>query len=344
MIFFNKPKINKNMGCNRMDDNEKGKVQDVAGRVANAAKKAIMKTKDTVTDFLDQNNDGQIDIQDIITLAIKTPGVHVTRSSFLQKELFKNHPQEVIDDAIARTPALAGIASEEIHKIADQVIRFERYCVSGISVALGAPGGWAMAATIPADIIQYYGYTLRATQKLMYLYGFPEIDSDEEGLQLDSETINEIILCLGVMNGVAGANNAIKGMAKALAAGVEKKLLNMALTKGAFYPFVKSVMKWFGVKLTESVFAGFFKKAIPVVGGVVGGGITFLTFKPCCYRLKNALQNTTLSNPEYVSTEEEDEVFDSIISGKVFDAEFEEVEQEAEDFSVEDIDDIPEVE
>jgi hypothetical protein len=327
-----------------MDDNEKGKVQDVAGKVANAAKKAIIKTKDAVTDFLDQNDDGQIDIQDIITLAIKTPGVHVTRSAFLQKELFKNHPQEVIDDAIARTPALAGIASEEIHKIADQVIRFERYCVSGISVALGAPGGWAMAATIPADIIQYYGYTLRATQKLMYLYGFPEIDSDEEGLQLDSETINEIILCLGVMNGVAGANNAIKGMAKALATGVEKKLLNMALTKGAFYPFVKSVMKWFGVKLTESVFAGFFKKAIPVVGGVVGGGITFLTFKPCCYRLKNALQNTTLSNPEYVSTEEEDEVYDSIISGKVFDAEFEEVEQEAEDFSVEDIDDIPEVE
>ena len=243
-----------------MDDNEKGKVQDVAGKVANAAKKAIIKTKDAVTDFLDQNDDGQIDIQDIITLAIKTPGVHVTRSAFLQKELFKNHPQEVIDDAIALTPALAGIASEEIHKIADQVIRFERYCVSGISVALEAPGGWAMAATIPADIIQYYGYTLRATQKLMYLYGFPEIDSDEEGLQLDSETINEIILCLGVINGVAGANNAIKGMAKALAAGVEKKLLDMALTKGAFYPFVKSVMKWFGVKLTESVFAGFFKK------------------------------------------------------------------------------------
>lgn len=48
-----------------------------------------------------------------------------------------------------------------------------------------------MAATIPADIIQYYGYTLRATQKLIYLYGFPEIDSDEEELQLDSHTINQ---------------------------------------------------------------------------------------------------------------------------------------------------------
>ena len=324
-----------------MDDNGKGKVADAAGKVAKAAKKAIIKTKDSVANLLDQNGDGQVDIQDIITLAVKTPGVHVTRSSFLQKELFKNHPQEVIDDAIAHTPALAGIASEEIDKIADQVIRFERTCVSGISAALGVPGGWAMAATIPADIIQYYGYTLRATLKLMYLYGFPEIATDEEGLRLDSETINEIILCLGAMNGVAGANNAIKGMAKALAVGVEKKLLNMALTKGAFYPFVKSVMKWFGVKLTKSVFAGFFKKAIPVVGGVVGGGITFLTFKPCCCRLKNALQNTMLSNPKHVPTEEEDEVFESIISGKIIDADYEDVEPEAEDFSIEDIDDSP---
>ena len=32
-----------------------------------------------------------------------------------------------------------------------------------------------MVATIPADIIQYYSYTLRTTQKLLYLYVFPEI-------------------------------------------------------------------------------------------------------------------------------------------------------------------------
>ena len=53
------------------------------------------------------------------------------------------------------------------------MINFERNCVSGISAALGMPGGVAMSATIPADIVQYYGYTLRAAQKLMYLYGFP---------------------------------------------------------------------------------------------------------------------------------------------------------------------------
>ncbi|MCI8658334.1 MAG: hypothetical protein HFF72_13040 [Oscillospiraceae bacterium] len=285
---------------------------------------AMLSTPNAVVNVLDQNGDDELGIDDIIILAVKTPGVHISRAAFLQKELFKNHPQDVIDKAIATTPAQAGISPKEIAKIADNVIALERNCVSGISVALGAPGGWAMAATIPADILQYYGYTLRATQKLLYLYGFPEIDVGEDGLQLDSETINAIIMCLGVMNGVAGANNAIKGMAKALAIGVEKKLLNMALTKGAFYPLVKSILKWFGIKLTKSVFAGFFKKAIPIVGGVIGGGLTFLAFKPCCYRLKDALQDTMLSNPHHVSTPEEDHIVESICSGEIIDVDIEE--------------------
>lgn len=299
-------------------DNKKAKAKPVD-------KNAIIEAKDAVIKALDQNGNGTIDIEDIIVLAIKTPGVYITRANFLKKELFKNYPQEVIDKAIETTPAQAGIPSNEIDKIADEIIKFERNCVSGISAALGAPGGWAMAATIPADIVQYYGYTLRATQKLLYLYGFPEIDSDEEGLQLDSQTVNQIILCLGVMNGVAGANNAIKGMAKALAVGVEKKLLNTALTKGTFYPLVKAIAKWFGVKMTKTIFAGFFKKAIPIVGGVVGGGITFFSFKPCCFRLKNVLQDTVLSNPNHKSSAKEDEFVTSIIKGTVIDVDYDEI-------------------
>lgn len=292
----------------------------------------IIKAKDSIIKALDQNGNGEIDIEDIITLAFKTPGVHVTRANFLQKELYKNHPQAVIDKAIATTPAQAGISSDEIDNIADEVINYERNCVSGISAALGAPGGWAMAATIPADIVQYYGYTLRATQKLLYLYGFPEVDSDEEGIRLDSQTINQLILCLGVMNGVAGANNAIKGMAKALAVGVEKKLLNAALTKGTFYPLVKEIAKWFGIKMTKSIFAGFFKKAIPVVGGIVGGGITFFSFKPCCYRLKAALQDTMLSNPNHKSTSEENSFINSIKDEAFIDVDYKAPNSTEEDY------------
>ena len=74
----------------------------------------------------------------------------------------------------------------------------------------------------------------------------------------DSETMNLLILCMGVMYGVVGANNALKAVAKALGTGVEKQLLRRALTKaGTIYPIVKNVSKWFGVRMTKQIFAGF---------------------------------------------------------------------------------------
>ena len=292
----------------------------------------VDKTKDAVLHAIDQNGDGEIGIDDVIIMGLKVPGIKINREEFLRKELFKRFPKEVIDDAVAYNPLHAKIPQEDIEKIADEVIQYERVCVSGISAALGTPGGVAMVATIPADIAQYYGYMLRATQKLLYLYGFPQIDVEEDGQPIDTETMNTLIVCMGVMYGVAGANNALKAMAKALGTGVEKQLMKKALTKGAIYPIVKSVSKWFGVKMTKEVFAGFFKKAIPVVGGVIGGGLTYATFKPCCEKLRKVLKDTMLSNPNYRADEKTDDIAEDIEDG-VIDVspddiiEFEEIEE-----------------
>ena len=294
-------------------------VGSTAGSVAEKTKEVSVKSQQAILGAIDQNGNGEVDIEDVIIMGLKVPGIRIDRAQFLQNEFKTKLPQDVIDDAIAFNPLHANIPSELIETIADEVIKYERNCVSGISAALGMPGGVAMAATIPADIAQYYGYMLRATQKLMYLYGFPAIDLDEKDQTFDSETMNTLIICLGVMYGVAGANNALKAMAKALATGVEKQLLRQALTKGTIYPIVKSVAKWFGVKMTEQVFAGFFKKAIPVVGGVVGGGLTFVSFKPCCDKLRATLKNTMLSNPDYCPSKEDD---DLILNDAVIDVAF----------------------
>ncbi len=281
------------------------KVGNITKDIANKSKDLALNSADSVINAIDQNGNGEIDIEDIIIVGLRVPGIKINRAEFLKSELFKNYPQNVIDAAIANTPAQAKIPLIEIDKIADEVIKFERNCVSGMSAALGTPGGLAMVATIPAEIAQYYGYMLRVTQKLLYLYGFPEINTEEKGQKFDSETMNILILCLGAMYGAAGANNAIKVMAKALASGVEKKLISAALTKGTIYPIVKNVMKWFSVNLTKKIFAEAFKKAIPVVGGVIGGGITFVTFKACCDKLKASLQDTLLSNPNHNISDEE---------------------------------------
>lgn len=291
------------VGADNINNKEMKIINDNTKNSKNFAMKtteSIIKSKNEVLKTIDQNGDGQIDIEDIIIIGLNVPGIRINRERFLKKELYKYYPQDTIEDAILFNPVHANIKIEDINKIADEVIKFERNCVSGISAALGVPGGFGMVATIPADITQYYGYMLRTMQKLLYLYGFPEIDLKEKGDIIDTETMNMLIICMGVMYGVAGANNAIKVIAKALSNGVEKQLINKALTKGTIYPIVKSVSKWFGIKMTKDVFAGFFKKTIPVIGGAIGGGLTFLTFKPCCDKLKLSLQDTLLSNPNYI--------------------------------------------
>ena len=273
-----------------------------SGEVAVAAKdksvEIAIKGKDELVKIMDKNGNGEIDIEDIIILGINTPGVRINRKDFLKKELSTKYPEVTVDKAINETPALAGIKSEDLDKICDEVIKKERNIVSGISFALGVPGGAAMLATIPADVAQYYGCMLRVVQEELYLYGFPQLEIGNEGATLDSETLNLITLCLGTMYGVAGAKNALQSVAKALSKGVEKKLISMSLTKGTIYPIVKKTASWFGVRMTKQIFAGAVGKAIPIVGGVIGGGLTYASFKPCCDRLKDSLKETRLANPD----------------------------------------------
>lgn len=269
-------------------------------------KHLLSKTKDAFIAVLDENGNGEIDIADVIIKGMKMPGIRINRDEFLRKQLFKLYPREIIDIAVNESPLKAHIPQKQIDKIADEVIKFERSCVSGISTVLGMPGGVTAVATASVDIAQYYGYLLRATQKLMYLYGFPQIATDEGDDGFDDEMINTMVLCLGVMYGVAGANAALRFLAKNLAKGVERQLIKKALTKGFLYPIVKKVAKYFAVNMTKQMYAAFFRSAIPVAGGIVGGGITFFSFKPCCNNLKAALQNTMLSNPNYTPVLEDD--------------------------------------
>lgn len=260
---------------------------------------AVEKAKLAAINAIDENGNGKIDLEDVIIKGLKTPGIKINRAEFLAKTLKKRFPQETIDAAIAESPMRANIAQAEIDKMANEAINFERTCVSGISAALSAPGGVAMVATVPADLMQYYAYLLRMAQKLLYLYGFPQIDTEETGEKFDDGSMNTLILCFGVMYGVAGANKALLTVARALGAGLSKKFMQTAVTKGTIYPVLKAVLKCFNVKLTKQLASKAINHSLPVIGGVIGGGITFFSFKSCGEKLKKTLRDTYLSNPDY---------------------------------------------
>ena len=87
-------------------------------------------------------------------------------------------------------------------------------------------------------------------------------------------------------------------MSSALAKQILKKLPQKALTKTFYYPIVKGICKFFGVSMTKSLFAKGVSKAVPILGGVVSGGITFATLRPMGQRLADTLDDAHFSYTE----------------------------------------------
>lgn len=279
---------------------EVGKVvRDNVADVGNA----VVETGESAADFV-QGTVGKItdvasnfSVEDAIYAAMKLPGVYVERESFLRKELKGRYSEETINCAIAHNPAYAGIERGEVDVIANRVVDFETNQVSLISFAAGLPGGIIAAGAIPADTAQYFGALLRTMQKLAYLYGFDDFKIDGE--RVNEEQMNEIMLFLGVMFGVQGAAKVVQALAGSVAAKVGKDMTRKALTKGVVYPIVKQVAKMVGARMTKEIFAKGVSKAVPVVGGVVSGGLTYATFRPCVDKLRWSLRGLELSNPDF---------------------------------------------
>lgn len=226
-----------------------------------------------------------IALETIISNAVKIPGVKVNRSKFLA-ETFANEDTN-IQDIIDKGPVSAGVEQSHIEKIATKLI-FVRTSQSSIaSFVAGIPGGFTMAATIPADIAQFFGMALRLAQELAYLYGASDLWNEE---QLDDERVrNQLILYCGVMFGVSGAVSGVRVLSTQIAKTTLKKLPQKALTKTFWYPIIKQIGKAIGIKVTKTTVAQGVSKAVPIIGGVISGSLNYASMMPMANRLNTAL-------------------------------------------------------
>lgn len=234
--------------------------------------------------------------EDILAAAAKIPGVHIDRDSFLRSALKKYCDDATIEKAVAESPAAAQIPLTTIERLANDSINYETAKVTALSAAAGIPGGFAMIGTVPADTAQYIAHVLRVAQKLAYLYSWPSL-FDKNG-QMDDATKSLLTLFIGVMFGAQAAVDAVGKVAEVVSATVVRELPRKALTHGVIYPIVKKVAEYLGVQMTRETFAQGVSKIIPVVGGVLSGGITLATFRPMCAKLRNYLAELPLANPE----------------------------------------------
>ena len=220
----------------------------------------------------------------VMNLALSMPMVKVDRTAFLTKEFSMYDNADQLRD---KRP-IDLFDAETIERAARGVINSHLTTATVTSTAAGIPGGPAMAATMPADIAQYYWHVLVVAQKLGYLYGWPDL-LDEKG-QITEGTRNVLTLFVGVMFGAQAASKLVGEIAKRVSLQAAKRLPQQALTKTMYYPVVKQVAKWIGVKMTKDTFGKSVGKAIPILGGVLSGAITAFSFKPMAEKLQKHLR------------------------------------------------------
>lgn len=225
--------------------------------------------------------------------ALRIPGVKVDREAFLKRELSTYVSVEKIDKAIELNTIEAEIDIKVLDKISKDIINKRTNQTSGASFFAGLPGGFAAAATVPVDILQFFGVALIIAQELAYLYGFEDL---WEGNLHNKKVKNELILFLGVMFGVGGAATAVRLISSNLSKHVLQKIQHKALTKTIYYPIIKKISTKVGLKITKDTFAKGVSKAIPILGGVISGGLTYISMKPMGNRLKDALVSSINKN------------------------------------------------
>ena len=225
----------------------------------------------------------------VLVSSTKLPIVNVDRKSFLYKELREYCDEETLQKALDGNPTQY-ITKEKAGKIAKGCINYHLTLVTSASALAGIPGGWSMLGTVPADLTQFYGHILALAQKLMYIYGFPEVKNANG--EIDDDTLNILTLFIGVMMGEQMATKAVKKILEEFSKQVVKRLPRQALTKYVAYNMIKQIAKWIGVKITKDTFAKGAGKMIPLIGAPISGTMTYYTFRPMAYRLKKKLEDS----------------------------------------------------
>lgn len=236
----------------------------------------------------------ELALENILTKVVQIPGVKVDRSQFLGGIFAKESAD--ISLILEQGPVNAGCSRETLSHMADRLILKRTSESSMASFAMGLPGGAAAGVTIPADVAQFFGMSVRLAQELAYLYGEPDLWKNNE---IDSDAVkNQLIMYCGVMFGVAGASAGVRLLSAQIAKNTLKKLPQQALTKTMWYPVVKQIGKLVGVKITKSTVAKGASKAIPVVGGVISGGINFASMMPMAKKLAETLDQASFGYTE----------------------------------------------
>lgn len=226
------------------------------------------------------NESTQLYMKKIIEEGMKNHCNVINRTDFLQENLQKYCSQDIIDNAICESPMNANISPNIVDTLADITIKTETAYIANIDLYNKAmeenflqynnenlintktKSEEGTSEIANAEINQtktnyttHYCYgLLRTTQKLLYLYGFPQMEMNQNNM--DNIT-NTLTVCFGVMYGINGTSNALQSISSMLASGVKKQLAkNDSILNSNIIAIANKVSKWFDIEITKENLSG----------------------------------------------------------------------------------------
>lgn len=238
---------------------------------------------------------------------------------------FSGHNQ--IEKIIKEGPQSV-FSAQDLRKRAQNIINNTTTKTSIASFVAGIPSNpFTAGASGVADIFQYYGFVLNLSQQIAYLFGEDNL-FNEGSHDLPDDVKIRIIAYLGIMSGVSGAHALIENVSKIASKNIGKKIAQQTLTKTTWYPLVKKIGGALGYTITKQTVGKTVTKVVPLIGGFISGGITYLTFNVMGNKLADTFED--LLNGKVSYSEEFNRSRDNFeqklhASDEIIDAEFIEI-------------------
>lgn len=181
-----------------------------------------------------------------------------------------------------------------IDDFAKNLIQSRRVKVALTGAGSGVIGGPLAYATLLADIEEYLRNVYNLSLELCYIYGVvpsPFIENIEEDETMSLALIQkDILLVLAMAFGTSTASTLVKEVFKQFAKKEAKEIMRKKISEKIIMKIAKEVAKIIGVKLTKKTVSKTVLRWVPVIGGVVSGGINYYSFREIAENLKTGLK------------------------------------------------------
>lgn len=244
-----------------------------------------------------------IEVEKMLDGLFKLPTCKVDRNDFLIDSFSAYYPMDKVMELLETSPIKAQVPAELLDRVSRQAIKSETYKATGYSFLTGAsPAGLLTAVpAATADMVQFLVHSLRLSQKLAYLYGWPELTEMEGGKKI-------LTVFMGCMLGVDNAEATIEQLSEELVKQYNRNndSEEFIVSTPLVITFVKNITEAMAVVLSKQAGKNIAGKALPLIGGFISGGLTYYLFKNAGEALQAALKKHPIVEPFAITPEEEE--------------------------------------